>query len=128
MRLRSAITPSRLLPFCFAKHVIPLVVFCMRIDVPNIHSAGVVVDDSDQSPFIAANVKDRVLCHPVRCAVHCLNILKVLPFGCTGGFEPRSQWVFRLRVPLPELPQWASGDDMHTGAYFADCEVYKRKV
>lgn len=85
----------------------------MRKHGSDINLSRRVMDNSDEAPLVAANIKDRKLSYLIDCIKRALEFRMVLEVCLPANPKPDSQRFFRGWVRRPELGEPSLGDDMH---------------
>src|SRR5512140_1696147 len=86
----------------------------MGADEPYVGDAKVEIEPHDQAVLVAGDVEDdAVPAQDAGAAVLCLDGMRRVPAGGLDFPEPGLEWLLRVRVRLPELPQCPSRNDPH---------------
>src|SRR3990172_376728 len=98
----------------------------MCTDKAEIYTTQIVTVMSDQAVLVSLDIEH----HPVSrektcCRIPGFDVLRKNPRRMQRFRVPHLQWLFCVRVLLPEIPERFSGDDTHTGRI--SCSLYGNK-
>src|SRR2546425_11689613 len=97
---------------------VDLVVLSVRADEADVDHPVRVVDLHHESVIVALDVEHHsVVTDDARCSVLRLDLRGVVPILLLDFAVPREKRLLRVRVQLPELPEWPFRDDPHNRSY-----------
>src|SRR2546427_4923797 len=97
---------------------VDLVVLSVRADEADVDQPVRVVDLHHESVIVALDVEHHsVVTDDARCSVLRLDLRGVVPILLLDFAVPREKRLLRVRVQLPELPEWPFRDDPHSRSY-----------